>query len=33
MVEEQRKRVEDHMTRIVEEIDKSILRKMQVFLN
>ncbi|XP_032683243.1 protein FAM136A-like [Odontomachus brunneus] len=29
MVEQQRKRVEDHMTKIVEEIDKSILRKMQ----
>ncbi|XP_025995447.1 protein FAM136A [Solenopsis invicta] len=28
-MEEQRKRVEDHMTRMVEEIDKSYLRKMQ----
>ncbi|XP_034950349.1 protein FAM136A-like [Chelonus insularis] len=29
MVEQQRRRVEDNMTRIVEEIDKSYLRKMQ----
>lgn len=32
MVEEQWKRVEDHLTKISEEIDKSALRKMQVFL-
>lgn len=30
MVEEQRKRVEGEMTKIVEEIDRSFLRKMQV---
>lgn len=29
MVETQRKRVEDHMTKMVEEIDKAYLRKMQ----
>ncbi|KAG7210410.1 hypothetical protein KM043_011942 [Ampulex compressa] len=29
MVEEQRKRVEDHMTRLVEELDKSHIRRMQ----
>ncbi|XP_063985761.1 protein FAM136A-like [Diachasmimorpha longicaudata] len=29
MVEEQRRRVEDQMTKIVEEIDKSYLRKIQ----
>ncbi|XP_025074572.1 protein FAM136A-like [Pogonomyrmex barbatus] len=28
-MEEQRKRVEDHMTKIVEEIDKTYLRRMQ----
>ncbi|KYN03367.1 PREDICTED: protein FAM136A-like [Cyphomyrmex costatus] len=28
-MEEQRKRVEDHMTKMVEEIDKMYLRKMQ----
>jgi len=28
-MEEQRKRVEDHMTKMVEEIDKTYLRKMQ----
>ncbi|KAL0129577.1 hypothetical protein PUN28_001682 [Cardiocondyla obscurior] len=28
-MEEQRKRVEDHMTKIVEEIDRTYLRKMQ----
>ncbi|XP_011861936.1 PREDICTED: protein FAM136A-like isoform X2 [Vollenhovia emeryi] len=28
-MEEQRKRVEDHMTTMVEEIDKTYLRKMQ----
>lgn len=32
-MEEQRKRVEDHMTKMVEEIDKIYLRKMQVFLS
>jgi len=31
-MEEQRKRVEDHMTKMVEEIDKMYLRKMQVLL-
>lgn len=30
-MEEQKKRVEDNMTKIVEEIDKTYLRKMQVF--
>ena len=30
MVEEQRRRVEENMTKMVEEIDKSYLRKMQV---
>ena len=32
MVEEQRRRVEGEITRVVEEIDKSYLRKMQVFI-
>lgn len=32
-MEEQKKRVEDHMTKMVEEIDKTYLRKMQVFLS
>jgi len=31
-MEEQKKRVENHMTKMVEEIDKMYLRKMQVFL-
>lgn len=31
-METQRKRVEDHMTRMVEEIDKTFLRRMQVSL-
>jgi hypothetical protein len=29
-MEQQRKRVEDQMTKMVEEIDKTYLRKMQV---
>ena len=32
MVEEQRRRVEGEITKVVEEIDKSYLRKMQVIL-
>ena len=32
MVEEQRKRVEGQMTKIVEDIDKTYLRKMQVII-
>jgi len=31
-MEQQRKRVEDQMTKMVEEIDKTYLRKMQVSL-
>ena len=29
-MEEQKQRVENHMTKMVEEIDKTYLRKMQV---
>lgn len=32
MVERQKKRIEDEMTKMVEEIDKTYLRKMQVLL-
>jgi hypothetical protein len=30
MVDEQRKRIEDLMTKIIEEIDRTYLRKIQV---
>ena len=31
-MEEQKKRVEDYMTKMIEEIDKMYIRKMQVLL-